>query len=237
MISHLLDRLFASRYLRPDRVVICTTKEASDDALVPVVQSAGAQVFRGDRDDIIDRFYHATRSFGFDAVIQADGDDPCTDSLYMDLAMDRLLADETLGIVVVEGLPLGLASKAIRTAALQTVWQHHLTQRNDTGFIYYFTKTGLCRKGSVLPVSPGHCHDSARLTLDYPQDLAFFRALFGELYVPGRIFGVEEIVSLLHRKPEILSLNAGLARAYWERTSQLAKLEYEVGGQKRTIEN
>ena len=143
MITHLLDRLFSSRYLTPDRVVVCTTEEESDDPLVPVVEATGARVFRGSRDNIIDRFYHAMEVGEFDAVVQADGDDPCTDTLYMDLCMDRLLADKSLGIVVAEGLPLGLASKAIRASAIQTVWEHHLTEQNDTGFILYFTRTGL----------------------------------------------------------------------------------------------
>ena len=178
VITHLLDRLYRSRYLRPSDVVVCTTQDASDDPLVPVVEAAGAQVFRGSREDLIDRFRNAVRAFGFDAVIQADGDDPCADPLYMDLCMERLLTDESLGIVVPQGLPLGLASKAIRASAIERVWEAHLSKRNDTGFIYYFTRTALCKSAIVAPMGPDHQHDTARLTLDYPEDLAFFRAVF-----------------------------------------------------------
>lgn len=236
MITHLLDRLLASRYLSPDRILVCTTEEKSDDRLVPVIEETGARIFRGSRDDIIDRFYHAVRDAGFDAVIQADGDDPCTDPLYMDLCMDRLLADESIGIVVAEGLPLGLASKAIRTSAIQTVWEHHLTEHNDTGFILYFTRTGLCKKDAVYPISPDHQHETARLTLDYDEDLAFFRALFEELYTAGEIFGVEQIVSLLHHRPDLLAINAGLEMKYWQRTRALAQLEYLVDGNTYKVE-
>jgi len=236
MIAHLLDRLFASRYLSPERVVVCTTEDGSDDPLVPAVEATGAHVFRGSRDDIVDRFHRAVEAFGFDAVIQADGDDPCTDTLYMDLCMDRLLADDSLGIVVAEGLPLGLASKAIRASAVRTVWEHHLSERNDTGFIIYFTRTGLCKKGVVRPISPGHQHDTARLTLDYPEDLAFFRALFKELYREGEVFGVEEIVSLLRQRPDLLAMNACLDERYWQRTRELAQLQYRVGDKTYTVE-
>jgi len=229
-ILHLMDRMFASRYLTPREVILCTTTDESDDPLQSIADSAGARVFRGSRDDIIDRFHSAVAEFGFDAVIQADGDDPCSDPLYMDLCMERLLAEPDLGIVLTEGLPLGLGSKAIRASAIRTVWSNHLTQQNDTGFIYYFTRTNLCRVARIRPLGPEHVHERARLTLDYPEDLAFFKALFGELYKEGGVFGISEIVSLLHRRPELIEINAVVDEKYWQRTHQLAQLEYRMEG-------
>jgi spore coat polysaccharide biosynthesis protein SpsF len=229
-ILHLVDRLCGSKYLTPRQVVFCTTEDASDDPLVATAQASGAQVYRGSRDNIIDRLYKAVQQFDFDLVIQADGDDPCSDTTYMDLCMDRLLADPCLDIVVTDGLPLGLGSKAIRASAIQTVWQHHVTNRNDTGFIYYFTRTGLCKTASVKPVCPAHVHRKARLTLDYPEDLAFFEALFKELYKKNSVFGIDSIVALLQRRPDLVAINAGLNKKYRNRTRQLAQLDYQVDG-------
>jgi spore coat polysaccharide biosynthesis protein SpsF (cytidylyltransferase family) len=73
-------------------------------------------------------------------------------------------------------------------------------------------------------------HTKARLTLDYPEDLAFFEALFRELYDPNAVFGIDEIVSLLHRRPELVEINSGLDEEYWKRTHQLAQLEYRKEG-------
>lgn len=234
-ITHLLDRVCASRYLTPEQVVVCTTEDASDDPLVPVVEAAGARVFRGHRDDIIERFYRAAEQFGFDAVIQADGDDPCTETIYMDRCMDRLLANENLGIVIGEGLPFGLASKAIRVSALRSVWERHVPGRNDTGFIYYFTRAGICEKDAVRPMSQDHEHATARLTLDYPEDLEFFRALFDELYRDGEVFGIGDIVALLKRRPELVQINANLNEGYWQRTRDLARLAYREGDTVRDV--
>ena len=230
VIVHLLERVFASRHLTPDRVVVCTTRESSDDPLVDVVERTGARVFRGSRDNILERFAEAVEAFGFDAVLEADGDDPCVDPGYMDRCLEALLADESLGMVTVRGLPLGLSSNAIRAEALAVVRAHCLTEQNDTGFMYYFTRTGLCRHAVLSPVSEEHRHETARLTLDYPEDLEFLRALFRELSVPGRVFGVEEIVALLRRRPDLLALNAGLNERFWERTRERAKLEYRRDG-------
>lgn len=227
-IQHLLDRLFASKFVEPQNVILCTTKDASDDPLSKVAQESGARLFRGNRDNIIDRFYEAVQQFGFDMVIQADGDDPCSDTTYMNLCMERLIANPDLDIVVTEGLPLGLGSKAIRASAIRTVWEHHVTSRNDTGFIYYFTRTGLCTTACIKPTCPEHIHNEARLTLDYPQDLAFFEALFQELYLEKSVFGIDAIVSTLRRRPELIAINAGLDAKYQSRTKELARLEYRI---------
>jgi len=229
-ILHLLDRLFASRYLEPQDVVLCTTTDKTDDPLVSIAASVGARIFRGSRDNIIDRFHSAVAEFAFDAVIQADGDDPCSDTMYMDLCMDRLLAEPGLGIVLTDGLPLGLGSKAIRASAIRTVWNNHLTEQNDTGFIYYFTRTGLCTMARIKPLKPEHVHEKARLTLDYPEDLTFFEALFKELYQERPAFGIDEIVSLLNRRPELVEINSMVDEDYWKRTHQLAQLEYRMDG-------
>ncbi len=237
VIHHLLDRVCASRHIADPRdVVVCTTREARDERLAASVEAYGASVFRGASDDIIRRFRDAVRAHGFDAVIQADGDDPLSETLYMDLAMDRLLAEDGLGIVTCAGLPLGTATKAFTRAALETVFGHYRTQENDTGFIYFFTRTGLVRQAEIGPASPGHRHESARLTLDYPEDLELFRRVFEALYRPGEVFGLAEVVAYLDANPEIAALNTGRDDGYWRRTRAKARLEFtDAAGASRTI--
>ncbi len=53
VIHHLLDRVFACRYVEPGNVVVCTTEDRSDDPLVAAVEGYGASVFRGAADDVI----------------------------------------------------------------------------------------------------------------------------------------------------------------------------------------
>jgi len=88
----------------------------------------------------------------------------------------------------------------------------------------------------VRPVSPAHQHATARLTLDYPEDLEFFRALFAELHREGELFGVGEIVALLDRRPELVRINASLNDEYWQRTRDLARLAYREGDTIRQVE-
>ena len=217
-IQHLLDRMLASEFLEPETVVLCTTTDPRDDLLAATVEATGVRVFRGSTHDVIDRFYNAAATHGFDAVVQVDGDDICADTLYMDAAMHTLLAHDDLDIVISRGLPLGLASKAIRFSALERVHRSYLPGDNSTGAFYYFLRTELCRAHEIGPMSPDHAHETARLTLDEDADLAFFRAVFAELYAPGAVFGVEELVALLRRRPELVDVNVWLNDTYYDRS-------------------
>jgi len=238
VVHHLLDRVVASRHIAdPRHVVVCATTEATDDALVPAVDNYGCSVFRGAVDDIIRRFGDAMAAHGFDAVIQADGDDPLSATEYMDLTMDRLLADRSLDIVTAKGLPLGTATKSFTRGAMNKVLAAYRTERNDTGFIYLFTRSGLCSHAEIDPISPDHVHATARLTLDYPVDLELFRRIFAALYRPGEVFGLAEVVRFLNANPELVELNRHTEAQYWRRTAEKARLEYVDGeGVRRLIQ-
>ena len=236
VICHLLDRIFQSRFLDRQNVVVCTTKEKSDDPLVKVVKNYGASVFRGSRDDIIERFYDAMNSYNLDYVIQIDGDDPTSEPIYMDLTMQYLLENEDIDIVTVKNLPLGLATKSFSLKGLEKVYSNYKSKSNDTGFILLFTKSGLCNHHSLSPISPDHINTIPRLTLDYEEDFEFFTELFKHLYVEGSVFGIDDIMSLLSSSPEVFDINQGLNDLYWERTKEKTDLEfYSPEGEVRKI--
>ena len=222
-VHHLLDRCFASRYLSPESVIVCTTNSVEDDALVSLVESTGARIYRGNRDDLVDRLYQAMKANSFDLILQVDGDDICADTYYMDLCIKRLLSDDRLDVVYGDGLPLGISTKVVRGSAFKKVFEAYKPGKNDTGFMYYFTRSGIFNVGVVQPVSPKHTHKSLRLTLDYKEDMVFFRAIFEILYRPGKIFGVEEIVTLVNKRPELLEINTGLDEKYMQRTRDLVE--------------
>ncbi|MEE2932207.1 MAG: hypothetical protein VX941_02145 [Pseudomonadota bacterium] len=227
IIYHLLDRVTACKHIITENIVVCTTEEPSDDPLVGVVEAYGASIFRGSTDDIIERFHAAISHFNFDAVIQVDGDDPLSATEYMNLTMDRLLGDTNLDIVTCRGLPLGTAVKSFSKDAMELVFDRYRSTQNDTGFIYYFTKTGICRQAEVSPLSPDHIHDEARLTLDYRQDFEMFKVVFEELYTPSHLPGLSEVVRYLRSHPGVVALNTNLNEEYWKRTQEKVALKFE----------
>jgi len=59
------------------------------------------------------------------------------------------------------------------------------------------------------------------MTLDYPEDLAFFDAVLAEFEGVTEVPALEEIVALLDARPDLVAINSGLNERYWRRFNRL----------------
>lgn len=217
----------ASRFVTLENVIVCTTQEASDEPLVAAVEAFGASAYRGPTDDLIARFNAAVDVFDLDFVVEMDGDDLCCATEYVDLCFERLMSEADIDVVTCENLPLGIAPRGFTREAMRRVNSHYRSRENDTGFFHLFTKTGLCRTTSIAPVSDTHRHDTARLTLDYEEDLEFFRMLLADFGAPGEPVSLAALVTRLRAEPELVEINRGMNEAFWQRTAEKVHLSYE----------
>ena len=228
MILRLLDRIMACSYISKKRdIVICTTTNRSDDLLVRMAREEGFSAYRGDKNDIISRFYHAANEFNFDAIVQVDGDDPLSSFEYMDRLAHKWLQNTETDIVTVDGLPLGMATKVISRNAIKKVFQKYRSELNDTGFIYYFTKTNICQKKEIIHADLEHSDRKIRLTLDYDEDFQVFQTIFTTLQRYGSCIPIDNIIAFASERVDILSINSNLDDMYWARTIERANLKYE----------
>ncbi len=235
VIVRMIERLASSRFLSLNDVVLCTTEDSTDDELAAVAASVGASVFRGDRDDLVRRLADAVAAHGLEVVVEADGDDPFIDIGYVDRAVELLLHHSDVDVVVAPELPLGLAAKVVRGSAFERVRASYRTTSNDTGFMYFFTRSGLCKVEALPPGRPEHLRPEIRLTLDYEEDLELMRTVFNRLGGASRVFGVDEIVTLFEESPALLEVNSHLNEEYWDRTEDLVDLEFEVDGRRHVL--
>ena len=56
-----------------------------------------------------------------------------------------------------------------------------------------------------------------RWTIDYPEDYRFIKAVYEELYLRNPLFGMNEILALLEKRPDIFLLNSKFAGVNWYR--------------------
>ncbi len=209
LTERLIDRLGRSR--RAERIVLCTSERAEDEALVALAGRAGALSFRGSERDKLERYLGAAREHGVDSFVVVDGDD-----LFCDPdEIDRVIEAQREGgadYVTVEGLPLGAASFGVRTEALEQVCL--IKDDLDTEvWGGYFTETGLFRS-QALAAPPALRRPEIRLTIDYPEDLELARRIHSRLGAGDRAYGLAEIVALFDAEPALGRLNAGVQAAY-----------------------
>jgi len=209
VIEHLIDRLKTSK--EADLIVLCTSINPDDAILVDVAKRNKIEGFQGSEADKLDRFLGAADKYGIDLIAAVDGDDIFCDAVYIDRTIQKL---KTTGADMVncDKLPLGAACNGIKVAALRKVVQ--MKGENDTEvWGGYFTNNKQFRV-EALEVEPALNRPDIRLTLDYNEDFKLFQAIFDELYVPGKVFSLKEIVNLFNQKPELLEITKDVHQQY-----------------------
>lgn len=117
MLGFLLGNVMRSKEM--DMVVVATTTRGDDDIVEEVSRAAGAEVFRGEVDDVLGRFCGCIDRWPAETVVRITGDNPLTDPFIIDetvVAHRRSGADYT----VPRGLPLGIFGEVVRAGALRT---------------------------------------------------------------------------------------------------------------------
>ncbi len=210
-LQHLLERLQLTT--RCQGVVLCTTTNASDDVLVDLAQHVGVHVYRGSEQDLLERYRGAAKRLGVDLIVNVDGDDILLDPEQVDDAVGHL---ERTGadFLTFRGLPFGAAPTGVGVRALEKVCQMKTEADTATGWGRFFDREDLFHVEHIDVQDPALRHPELRLTLDYPEDLQVFEAIYAALYrsAPLRL---REVLRFLERHPEVVAINANLAARYW----------------------
>jgi spore coat polysaccharide biosynthesis protein SpsF len=189
-----------------DELVVATTEEPVDDAIVAECAAIGVPVHRGPVDDVLTRFLGVLDSHDSDTVLRFTADCPLLDPELIALAAKVFAAApyvDYLSTSIARTLPRGLDVEVVRTDVLRSIdklaTEHHRT--HVTSYIYShpedFTVLG-------LTMQPDLSH--LRLTLDTPDDWRLIEAIiehFGDVSVP-----VRTLTDWLAHRPELTVLNA-----------------------------
>ena len=130
-------------------------------------------------------------------------------------------------IITQKNLPLGCSSYVFSINSLKEVYKSYITKKNDTGFIYFFTKTKLCRTYYIESEEKIAKFKNARLTVDYIEDIKLIKIIFNN-FKNKTYFSINELISFLKKNPKLLDINKSLDKEYWNRTKKKAKLRYRL---------
>jgi spore coat polysaccharide biosynthesis protein SpsF len=202
-LEFIIKRL--GRVRTPARVVLCTTERPEDDLLCEIATRAGINFFRGSEPDKLERWHGAVNRFGIDFFATADGDDLLCAPELIDRALE--MADQPdVDFIHAPGIVCGLFTYGIRASALEKVCA--IKDAADTEMMWvYFTETGLFNVVPLAGVDSRYYGDDIRMTLDYPEDLQFFRTVIDHFGGAKKDYSTLEILDWIRTNPEVSRLN------------------------------
>lgn len=206
MLARVIDR--ARRATLIQRVVIATTVKPQDDAIVEQARALEVDVYRGDEDDVLDRYYQAARAYPCDVVVRITSDCPLLDPGIADAVVQPLLEPGS-GIdyranTLERTYPRGLDVEAVPFTTLERVWREarSVHERAHVFPHVYEHPEKFVLSGITDPIDRSYM----RWTVDTTEDLQFVRAIYAALGT--RQFTWLDVLRVIDANPGLLDINA-----------------------------
>jgi spore coat polysaccharide biosynthesis protein SpsF len=216
MLSRVVGRLRAARTI--DDVVIATTTNSTDDAVVTEAERLGAAVFRGSEDDVLARYIGAARRAHAGVVVRVTSDCPLLDPEVIDRVVHELrearadYASNTHS----RTYPRGLDVEAMYHDTLERIG------RLATSPAAREHVTALLMESpdqfSIRQVKAKRDDSDLRWTVDTLHDLALVQTLYDRLDLDVQILPYHEVVAHVRAHPELAAVNAHVVQKPWRGT-------------------
>ena len=210
ILWHIVNRLKVAKNV--DSIVVATTDKSNDDAVEKFCKNQGVDYFRGQDDDVLDRFYQSAKKFSAGVVVRITGDCPLVDPGIVDEVVSLRAKSEAdyAGNINPPTFPDGLDVEVFTFRALEEAWKHARYKYQREHVTSYITENR--ERFKTANLSNKDDLSGWRLTLDEPEDLEVVRIIYENLYNQKGIFGLQEIINFISKNPNILEINTGFTR-------------------------
>lgn len=207
-----LSRLKKSKLA--DKIVIATTMENEADEIIEIANKLEVESFRGDMDDVLDRFYHAAKLYNPDLVVRVTADCPLIDADLIDKIIAFTIQEQVdyCSNTLIECFPDGQDVEVFTFKALKDAWKNaklHSEREHVTPFIRnnsdFFYKQPFRALAYIENIQLG----DIRLTVDEAADVKVIQTLIENL---GTDASMEAYVDFIQNTPSLKTLNKDFRR-------------------------
>ena len=209
LLHYVVSRVRQARTL--SLFAVATSDHPTDDVVEKYCQINGVPYFRGNEDDVLDRYYRAAKHFQANVIVRLTADCPLLDPAIIDKVVETFMTGkfDYCSNTQQPSYPDGLDTEVFTWDALARSWQEaHLRSEREHVSTYITKNPCRFRIGSVK-----HDQDLSRLrwTVDEPQDLDLIREIYRHL--PNKEnFRLDDVLALYREHPEFAEINSEIAR-------------------------
>lgn len=205
LLQHMLERVSKSNLV--DKFVVATSSKRSDLRIKQLCDKMNFPSFRGSEDDVLDRFYQCAISFKPvpEYIVRLTADCPLHDPKVIDFVVQRFL-EEKVDYMTNSFAPLyedGFDVEIFTFSALEQARKSAKTKyerEHVTPVIKYSNRFKVHKQK--------YCGSYAyKLSVDDSSDFELTKQILAKLYVPDKMFGINEVASLLESNPSLLEIN------------------------------
>lgn len=197
---------------RIERSILATSTDAADDRLYEWAAGNNTECFRGNLDDVLDRFYRAAEKSGADILVRVTGDCPLIDPKVIDSVIGLHLEKgfDYTSNVDPPTFPDGYDTEVFNFDALKRAWKDAVL-KSDREHVTPFIRNGkdIFKTGNY--VSGSHL-EHLRVTLDNEEDYRLISLIYEKLYKENKYISLEDVLDFFEKNPESLEINKNIER-------------------------
>jgi spore coat polysaccharide biosynthesis protein SpsF len=208
LLWHIVHRLRRAQTI--DAIAIATSDHPRDDAIEAFGKAQGIAVIRGPEEDVLARFALAAETMQADVIVRVSSDAPFIDPRFIDHLVRALIADDADYVMMPPGAlcahdGVDPFSRRALKRLVREVPHDPVAREHVTG---YFKLHPHFARITYAAAYPQLAHESARLTIDTPDDVAFAEIAYRRLAVRAGEASLSDLLLLLEREPELKAANA-----------------------------
>lgn len=211
ILELILERL--SYISNVEKIVLVTSENENNKQLIDFAKKNNLEYFQGSEENLLDRFFSASKKFPCDNIIRVNADCPLIDFNLIKKGLEQFLENDydILSTDRIRTFPHGFDFEIFKMSSLEKSWNEIKQKYDDEKFYHTFispVKNLLENpkfKNFDFISSPNLSH--IRLTLDYIEDFILIEKIYQNLYKKNRKFAMKEIIEFLDDNPELLKIN------------------------------
>ncbi len=205
MLTRVVRRTKRARTL--GEVLVATSTSDQDDAIEDLCSWEGWPCFRGEEEDVLDRYYQAAKAHEGDPIVRITSDCPFIDPGLIDAAVAVFQGgswDYASNTLEPRTFPRGLDTEVFSWSALQRAWhedENAAWREHVTPYLYRHPE--LFRLKGIV-----HEEDLSgmRWTVDTAEDLELARRIYATFEGDDH-FTWQEVLAVLANRPEWMEIN------------------------------
>ena len=178
MIVFLIKRLKQSQKIKC--FILATTTLKEENQLVKKALDEKIEIFRGHRDDLVNRYVNAADKYDLDYVVRVTGDCPLVDGESLDYCIGQCEESDDFDLATTKGnFPVGIDFEIYRAESMKALAKKTLTKdEREHLTLGFYNRQGLFNIKWICP--PEHWPRIAKhITVDTRDDYNLIRSLVG----------------------------------------------------------
>lgn len=203
VLLHCLEQISYSTLI--DDIIVATTTNPNDNLLVEKVKSYGYEVFRGNEEDLLDRYYQAARAFNTKIIVRVTSDCPLVDPEVIDKtikAFQNSNCDYCCNAIP-PTYPDGYDTEVFTFETLEKAWREAslISEREHVSPYIWKNKDKFKFVNLENDVDLSHI----RITVDQKEDFMLIEKIINKINKSPIL--LRDIMKLLEEEPELLEIN------------------------------